>query len=227
MSAAIFFTPLPTNTLVLASQFTTFQDYFNLYKYFGCWNFDLFKTNYHRKKQHPSTTLTLYCLGCRLTKIEVFTSYSHLVWWPLRGWNSRHNQNMWYIVLCIQIPLSWTTYTGKYFWIQLPNCFFSSTSSQQGAQFLPFCIDTAVPEADVATCNAWIWFKVLSKSTAKIILFSMRGGLSSPGTHSSASDASTFTSQDLHGFSSQHPIAFSPFLVSAQWYKQKNLHECL
>lgn len=113
MSAAIFFTPLPTNTLVLASQFTTFQGYFNLYKYFGCWNFDLFKTNYHRKKQHPSTTLTLYCLGCRLTQIEVFTSYSHLVWWPLRGWNSRHNQNMWYIVLCIQIPLSWTRIQGS------------------------------------------------------------------------------------------------------------------
>lgn len=66
MSAATFFTPLPTNTLVLASQFTTFQDYFNLYVYFGCWNFDLFKTKYHRKKPTP-----FYDINALLSRLQI------------------------------------------------------------------------------------------------------------------------------------------------------------
>ena len=104
--------------------------------------------------------------------------------------------------------------------------FFPAWAPNREHSFFLLCIDTAVPKADAATCHARIWFKMPSKSTAKIPLFSMTGGLGSQGTRSSASLVSTFSPQDLHGLS-QHPISPSPSLFSAQLYEQKNLHACL
>lgn len=104
--------------------------------------------------------------------------------------------------------------------------FFPAWAPNREHSFFLFCIDTAVPKAHAETCYARIWFKVLSKSTAKIPLFSKGGRLRSQRTHSSASLISTFSPQDLHGFP-QHPFSSSPSLFSAHCRNRKvSMHVC-
>lgn len=199
MCNAIFDTHLSINNLVLARQFTAFQVYFNLHEYFGCWNFDIFKMNYHRKKRTP-----FYQVNTPMSRLQIIPNrcfhelLSHLAPIQVRGFHLFKTQQK-HMTSCAIHPDTTVMNTEAILSTPAKLHFFPAEAPKREYSFFLFCIDTAVPKADAETCYAQIWFTVL----CTFLCFQRKED--SQGTCSSASLWSTFSPEVLHDIS-QHPI---------------------